>query len=211
MNKYRHLFLLFSLLCFGVACQPPVGDEPESELTEDPNPVEAGKKYAVDPKLSTIQWTASKVYGQHTGDIKIKQGNIWIEGKKITGGRVLLDMNSITVSDLEGKDKEDLETHLKDSDFFETEEWPVGKLIITSVMEKKDSSFTHEVKAQLTLKGKTKPIRFPATLTFSETGVKIESLFEIDRTRWGITYRGSLDNIIQKMVALKIEVLATPK
>ena len=48
----------------------------------------------------------------HTGTVQITDGSVTKDGEEITGS-FTIDMNTINVTDLEGKEKEGLETHLK--------------------------------------------------------------------------------------------------
>ncbi len=168
-----------------------------------------GDEFKILTDKSGVQWTGSKLTLKHEGNINIQEGEFWIKEGKITAGRVVLDMNSITVSDLEGKDKEDLETHLKDTDFFETHEFPTGKFVLTEIKELNDSTFTHEVSGNLSLKGISKRISFPAVITIEGNNFIANANFNIDRSKWGIVYKGRLDNIISDEINLNIMIQAS--
>ena len=82
-------------------------------------------------------------------------------------------MNTITVLDLQaGKGKEDLEAHLKGTDpekvdhFFNVKDFPTASF----VFKKFDGK---NLTGDLTIKGKTKEVSFPATVTVTDNEVSI--------------------------------------
>lgn len=205
MNKW---VLGWVLVAFLSGC----GMNPEGETMETqeaaPEASASGKEYVIEPERSGIQWMGAKITGKHEGTVSIQEGEFWVKDGELTAGRIVTDMNSITVNDLEGKDKEDLETHLKDTDFFESHEFPTGKLVITEVMPAKEKEFTHEISANLTLKGITRRITFPAVLDITEDSLIGNASFTIDRSQWGIVYKGRLDNAIRDEISLSVMVQA---
>ena len=70
-------------------------------------------KKEVKTSESTINWTGEKVTGSHEGTIQLESGYLMMEDDKITGGEFVMDMSTITVTDLSGEGKEKLEGHLK--------------------------------------------------------------------------------------------------
>ncbi|MFN7099754.1 MAG: YceI family protein, partial [Flavobacterium sp.] len=78
----------------------------------------------VDATQSSIKWVGKKVTGAHEGTINLKSGNLVFKSKKLVGGNFIVDMNSMTVTDLKaGQGKEKLEGHLKADDFFGTDKF----------------------------------------------------------------------------------------
>ena len=141
--------------------------------------------YTVEPS-SVVEWVGKKPTGQHTGTIGLQSGSLTIDNGKITGD-FTIDMNSITVTDItEADGKLDLEAHLKGTGkedgadhFFNVKTYPTGTFKLTSF----DGA---NVTGDLTLKGKTKTISFPATLTITDNEVTLESKpFEINRVDLG--------------------------
>ena len=146
-------------------------------------PVKPVKK-AVDVSKSNIAWTAAKVTGKHNGDVKIKSGTIEIDGNKLVGGNFVVDMTSLTVLDLQGKGKENLEGHLKSDDFFSTATHAEASLTITKVTAKAMAG-EYIVDGTLTIKGIKQPIKFDAKLEANKASAKIK----VDRTKYDIKYR----------------------
>lgn len=200
----------------------------ENSTVETATPTEAtsesteGTKFNVATDKSKIDWTGGKVSGdKHTGTLSLKEGNVAVKDGKVVGGNFVIDMNSITVTDITDAEKKGmLEGHLKGSNaensdhFFNTEKYPVGTFVLTSVTEENG---TQMVEGNLTLKDVTNTVKFPATVTITDTDVTIVTdNFEIDRTKWNVNYNsGSViqdlagDKIINDNIVLKLNVAAT--
>lgn len=180
-----------------------------------------GTPYAVD-SASTITWTGSKPTGQHTGIFKVNEGNLLVSDNRLTGGSFTISISSLANLDL-AKDPENkgkLEGHLKSPDFFDAGKFPTAKFEITSVEPYSADSAsaikdaTHLVKGNLTLKDSTKNISFPAKVTIDANTAAASADFNIDRTLWGMNYKGPenpQDWVIRKEVNIKLDIRATKK
>lgn len=153
---------------------------------------EAAKTFQVDPAASSINWLAKKVTGQHNGTTTIKTGELKVENGIITAGKLVVDMNSIVVEDLkEAEYNTKLVNHLKSDDFFSVEKNPESTFEIVSVEPIAGATAgtpNYTVKGNLTIKGITKSITFPATITQDGEKLKAAAQFDIDRTEWDIRY-----------------------
>jgi len=133
----------------------------------------------------------------------------------ITGGEFVIDMNSIENTDQEGQDKQDLQNHLRSSDFFDAEKFPTATFTITEVKSlegREDANYL--VTGNLSMKGITKSISIPAKVMVSENAVEVETpKFTIDRTQWDITYKSGIigtakDRLINDQIGLQIKLQA---
>ena len=169
--------------------------------------------YTVEPS-SVVEWVGKKPTGQHTGTIGLQSGNFTAENGKVTGD-FTIDMNSITVTDItEADGKLDLEAHLKGTGkedgadhFFNVKTYPTGTFKLTSF----DGA---NVTGDLTLKGKTKTISFPATLTITDNEVTLESKpFEINRVDFGVNYasKSVFGDLKDKFINDEIELVVKVK
>lgn len=164
----------------------------------------------VNTNESKLEWVGEKVTGKHWGTVDIKKGTLTLDGDKITGGEIHVDMSTIQVDDLEGDSKAKLTGHLKSDDFFSVEKHPIVKFVITKV--KADSKLkngnTHTITGKLTIKGKTETISFPARINVSDDGVTAFASFKLDRTKWDIRYgSGSFfDNLGDKTIYDEFQV-----
>ena len=136
----------------------------------------------INVKKSFITWTGKKVTGEHSGIIKFKDGVLSFKNKKVVGGVFTADMTTLQNTDQTGKDKAKLEGHLKSPDFFDTEGFKTAKLVFKTITYKKKNNY--EVTADLTIKGKTNPVKFDLVII----GNKADANFVIDRTKYGIQY-----------------------
>ncbi len=183
-----------------------------------------GTAYTVDT-TSVVNWTGSKPTRQHQGTFKLRDGALMVQDNALTGGKFTIDMASLKnidmATDIENKNK--LEGHLKSPDFFDVSKYPTATFEIISVSpfkadsSKKDLIFrdaTHTIKGNLTLKDSTKSISFPAKVTVDAKTAAASADFNIDRTQWGINYKGPnnpQDWVISKTVNIKLSISATRK
>jgi polyisoprenoid-binding protein YceI len=148
----------------------------------------ARKEVKIDTANSKIEWVGKKVTGRHNGTVMIKEGALLTEGGKLTGGEFIIDMTSIKVLDLEGEYNAKLKGHLMSDDFFSVEKNPTAKFVITSVNESTETDATHFISGDLTIKGITNKITFPATVSQKGDKVTANASFAIDRTKWNVRY-----------------------
>lgn len=173
-----------------------------------------GGEYKVDNKLSAIEWTGKKVTGQHTGIISVKDGSIQVEDGKIVGGNLIIDMNTIVVTDI--KDKETnakLLGHLQSEDFFGVTNFPTATLEIDKVEHKEGN--LHHVHGKLTIKGITHKIEVPTTVKMKDGKLVAIGETDIDRTLYKIKYGSGkfFDDLGDRMIyddfTVKFKVGAT--
>lgn len=201
--------------------------EADKATTTEKQEVKAadGTAYVAD-STSSVSWTGTKPNGSHTGTFKLKEGSLVAKDGSLTGGSFVIDINSINCTDLAGNEKEKnmLETHLKGDDFFDAAKFPTAKFEITGVEPFKYDSLTmkdvvmkdatHTIKGNFTLKDSTKNISFPAKVTIADGKVAAIADFNIDRSLWGLNYKGQnnpQDWIISKTVNIKLNLSAAAK
>lgn len=141
-----------------------------------------GEKKVVKTEQSKVTWKAYKVTGSHAGTIKLKEGFLVFDGKKLTGGEFVVDMTTLVTTDDLGEMKPKLEGHLKSDDFFGVEAHPTSKLVFTKATSFNKNSYT--VIGNLTIKGITKPITF----VVSVFGSKATATLKVDRAKYNVKY-----------------------
>jgi polyisoprenoid-binding protein YceI len=213
------LFLIASVM-LTVSCK---NDKTETPEVQDEAAVasDSSTPYVVDSAASIIEWVGAKPTGKHNGTIAISNGEVYLNNGKIESGKFTIDMTSITVLDLKAGDgKEDLEGHLKglgkeeDADhFFNTNKFPEGSFEITAV-NTVDAQTT--VEGNLTLKGITNPVKFPATITLDGNKMTLSTeSFKINRTEWNVNYKSKSifddlkDKFVNDDIELTVNVTAT--
>lgn len=194
--------------------------EDVSETASDRAVVSDGT-YEVLAAESVVNWAGQKplIEGYiNSGSIAVTSGTIAVAGDEATGS-FTLDMNTLSVSGTPAKPGAEsaLESHLKGERWFDVARFPEASFSITSVTPQADSdtTFVYDVTGELTLKGVTDTLTFPATIYTDEAGLlHAEADFEFDRTIWGVTassgsfFDGLADNAVADMVALSFSLIA---
>lgn len=176
--------------------------------------VSSASTFKADVKSSNLVWEGKKITGSgHTGNIKLKSGSFVMDGVNLTSGEFVIDMNSMTCTDL--KDKEyngKLIDHLKSDDFFSVAKFSEAKIKITSATHKGKNKY--DVKADLTIKGITHPIEFPADIVVTGTKATATALVTVDRSKFDVQYgsgsffEGLGDNLIEDNFTIALSLIA---
>ncbi|MFV5695213.1 YceI family protein [Flavobacterium sp. LB3P122] len=143
------------------------------------------QKKKVDAVNSSINWVGKKVTGQHNGTVNLKSGTLVFKGKKLASGTFIVDMTSLTATDLQGEYQGKLNGHLKSEDFFGTEKFPTATLVFKKIAVKAPNVYT--VTGDLTIKGITNPITFDLATTKNTAA----TTFKVDRTKYDIKYNSA--------------------
>jgi polyisoprenoid-binding protein YceI len=147
----------------------------------------AAVEYKVDTQKSKIEWIGKKVTGEHRGEIKLASGVLNYNGTNLNGGNFVINMNSMTVTDLQGEMNAKLLGHLKADDFFGVDKFAQSKFVITKVTAA--GSGKVNITGNLTIKGITQPITFPAAVSVkNDVLVAVANGIKVDRTKYGIKY-----------------------
>ena len=224
-------FLFIGILAGLFACSD-APDSYDAKTTEakDVSKTETGEKWDLDISASKIEWIGTKVSGYHTGEVPLKSGEIFINNGDVTGGKFVMDLANLTVSGPKGSDtagNNKLLGHLKSADFFDVSKHPEGTFELTNVQPYKGDAIkdtndvrqqeineykvtdpTHMISGNLTLKGMTKNIEFPARITVSGNTAEAIAKFNINRKNWDIVYPGKPDDLIRDDIHLGIAIKA---
>lgn len=162
--------------------------------------------YRVDAAASLLKWKGEKIGKQHYGTIDIKDGTLTKSDDNFSG-EFKVDMTTIKNDDItDAEYNAKLIGHLKSDDFFSVEKFNTTTLKIKSISSykpKKDQYGNYWVKGDLTIKGITNEIGFPAELKFDSNGFTAKADIVIDRSKWDVKYgSGSFfDNLGDKMIS----------
>lgn len=218
MDIKQLVFPIITASVLFTACES--APEADSAATGEEQEVEnmAGKGYNVNLSESTIEWVGTKPVGKHHGTINIQEGSLLVSDEGITGGKYVMDMTTIQPDDQDEEGNNKLGGHLKSEDFFQVEKYPTATFEITSVTEGVEQSedlimkdATHMITGNLTMKGITKSITFPAKVEVQDNKVIADANFNIDRTEWDIVYRNDKslgDNFIRPEINLDVHLAA---
>ena len=208
-NKISITYLILSIVAFFFGCRGPVPVKEENKNNASASSVSQGQKYTIDTKESVLTWKGSMVFDFDKGDVGyvyISKGELMIEKDSLVGGTVVIDMNTIEYGDKEKKNTP--VKHLKSPDYFDVEKFPISTFAITKVESVNVRSKTIKVTGNLTIKGITNSVTFPAEIEVKDGIVKANGKVVIDRTQWGIRYRSGkfYDNLADIAVSDDIEI-----
>jgi len=148
----------------------------------------------------------------------------------LTAGRFTMDMANMVVTGPKGSDatgNTKLLGHLKSGDFFDVTAHPEATFELTGVQpfsgtvqdsvdarqedisEYRVANPTHTISGNLTIKGTTKNVQFPARVTVSGNQLDALAKFNIDRREWNITYPGQPDDLIRDEIHIGIAIKAS--
>jgi polyisoprenoid-binding protein YceI len=199
-----------AVIGFASCTSAPEGETVETGEAQAVETLQGDNSFTVDQGV--MYWTGYGVGKQHTGEIKISEGQLSTSGTELVSGSFTIDINSLTVTDLdEDNGKSKLEGHLKSGDFFQGDQYPTGTFEITAVTPKTGTDgVTHSITGNLTLKGITKSITFDAEIMADAQTLRARTPdFKINRTEWNVMYGSDLigtakDKLISNDVTLSL-------
>lgn len=225
----KKIALMAALGLFVASCSSDKGAEATTAEAQEVKSTEGSKSIPLDAG-STVAWRGFKTFVQseHRGTVIVQDGTFDVAEGKLVGGTITMDMTSITCTDLEDEGKRGyLEDHLKSQDFFFVDSFPTVAFEIVEVLDSSEAAVQlhplptkySKVTGNLTMRGTTNSITFPAEVMVSDEGVKFMAPpFSIDRTLWGVKYHDREDasiaetlkeNLIDHFIELSIKVKAT--
>jgi len=209
--SYLKYFALCLIVSFSAACvQAPDADKSNAEAPKELKAANGAIAQPLDLNASKLSFVGTKPTGRHTGEIPIQSGNILLKDGKLTGGKFVLDLTNVKITDLQGEMAEKLAGHLMSEDFFNSEKHPKATFVITSVTPLNSKLNKYNVAGNLTVKDVTKSVTFAANVT-DQTNFKANANFNIDRTQWGMNYgndRSLGDKFINPIVNIGLTIVA---
>ena len=163
---------------------------------------------------SAIKWRGTKFWGlgSHEGTVALTSGEVCVTDGRLVGATFVADMRSIEVTDLPASDpvpRKRLRDHLLGEDFFSASAHPEARLIVSDVTLQSRSLY--RVGGQLTIRGITHPVTFYARIwTLTNARVQAQATIEVERHRWGVSYRGSTirDDLVDDIFTLTLTLEA---
>jgi polyisoprenoid-binding protein YceI len=145
--------------------------------------------------------------------LKFYSGEFNIANGLVTGGKFIIDMNTLTNTDL--KDAESnakLVNHLKSADFFDVAKHNTATFVINRAEDSGNGSCL--LYGDLTVKGITKPRMAEVILTQRDNTVMIAGILTFDRSEYDVRYGSGKffdnlgDELIKDEIDLRIKVFA---
>ncbi len=217
--QIRTIALILALPVFFSCKNDPKPGVPPSDFKQNAvkvtPPTEGGSLYKVTEGL--VHWSATYTVGKkgHEGTIQVESGELQVSQGQLVFGKVILDMNSITATDVKDpNDRRELDSHLKDSDFFETNKFPKAQFEFMEVLPNNTPNFNWVLSGTLTLKGIRAPVNIPVKVTLDGDTLVAESVgFPINRTQWGVNFNSgiigtAMDKMVDDIVPIYLKVTA---
>ncbi|MGB3775956.1 MAG: YceI family protein, partial [Leeuwenhoekiella sp.] len=175
--KFLPILSLAVLLTATISCKDSKNETEAGEAEKVAEASMQATKFMVDTDASNITWEGNKPTGSHTGDVKLESGVVKVDGDSLSG-TFLIDMTTITDTDLEGDQKTNLEQHLKgtvegkEGEFFNVQKYPTAAFEITDVMDKDGKKM---LEGNLTIKDSKNNISFPVTYSVDGNTMNLKS------------------------------------
>lgn len=148
--------------------------------------------HELDPAESRVVWLGRNLLNKHWGHVALAGGRVEFHRGEPAAGEATLDLRRITCSDLAGSDLHDvLIHHLESDDFFDVTRHPTARFSFDEVEVCSDKPGCRNLKllGELSLRGVTNPLVIEAAAGFTPEGrAALQSVFTLDRTRWGVIY-----------------------
>jgi len=222
MNNTIRFFGIFALLTLvGAGCFSSqnvvvdIDDDKDAEEVEETQETETTVElvvgsYTIDSQHSEVAWVGRKPGTAHNGTIDITEGSL-VTGEDVSG-EVIIDMNSIVDLDLDNEVmNKSLVDHLKSDDFFDTEAYPTATFTFTD-LQWGEGDENLQVTGVLTIKGVSNDVTFPAQVLPDNEAYRLRAQFELDRTKWGVSYGSesllgsAIDVIIDDMMTIGLDI-----
>lgn len=214
MKTLKTSFALLVMLAVVWSCGSN-GKTVETSEAQEVASTEDATSISVNTSNSVVTWIGSKPAGKHNGTISVAGGEVLVQNGTIVGGSFDLDINSLVVLDLPADSEWNgkLKGHLLSADFFDAENFPGAKFEITGAtpfaqadltadQEEFSTEFapatlsevmvenpTHFISGNLTMRGISKNITFPASVSLENGIVRAIANFNINRTDWKLMYQ----------------------
>ncbi|MBC6990389.1 YceI family protein [Hymenobacter sp. BT491] len=161
--------------------------------------------YQIQPATSQLTWTGYAEVGTWapSGTLKLHSGTFEYAGNALRQARLEFDMTSVAHADAK------LQEHLRSADFFDVQRFPTAVFVLRSVSQGQASGL-------LTVKGITRPVRFPMAVVAQADGLHVQGTALIDRTQFGVNYNSSsfFQNLgsyaVRNEFQLKFDVVGVP-
>ncbi len=222
--KYFSLAIIATSM-FLAGCEDPAANKPRATINNSANSSSnaatnanaaantsttavKGDALPITPETSKVEFTGSKVTGKHDGGFKQFTGMIDLVNGKAEESSVSVDIDMASVF----TDADGLTEHLKNEDFFEVSKFPRSTFKSTKIAaDSTKGADSYIVTGDLTLRGVTNSISFPATIKVSDTEVSVNSEFSVNRKDFGVNYAGMANDLIRDDVVIKLDLKSPRK
>lgn len=212
MKKY--IAIIFAGALLAVSCSDaPKGDN--ATVTDEKAAADSnGVVMNVDTNTSIVGFNGWGVGKNHPGKFKLNSGSFTVKNGMVTAGSFSININSLSMDQQEEMFQVNLRGHLLSPDFFDAAKSPEAKFEITGseafTPTAGDTSVVAgantKISGNLTLKGVTKNVSFPAKVDVTENGSATVANFIIDRTQWDMHYNDDKESAKDKFIAHDVNI-----
>jgi len=201
---------LAALFVLASACHNSASDAPHAATTSAAvaapasAPAANAEHLTFGPPNSRVTFVGTKMVGHHDGGFDRFTGTLDLSPEHLEASRVTVDIEMASVN----TDTERLTGHLRSGDFFDAEHFPHSTFTSTEIRAGGANGATHTITGNLTMRGQTHGVTFPATIAVTPGEVTANAEFTINRRDWGIVYAGMPDNLIHDEVLIRLAIHA---
>ena len=161
------------------------------------------RSYVLDPAKSHIRFHAVSRFVDADGAFRRFAGELRLEpGRQETAsGRIVVEVASIDTASQKRDD------HLRSPDFFDAARYSEAVFALTAVRAEGGQTM---VTGDLTIRGVTRPLSVPVTVTVADDSVRAAGRFVVNRREFGIAYQGWL-NPVRDEVTVSFELTAVAR
>ena len=150
-------------------------------------------RHEIDAAASVVGWAGRNAKYAHHGKIPVRSGSIEWQDGKVVSGEFVLNMQELRDEDLADENiRKVLESHLKSTDFFDTDRFPKAAFIFEKVQSINDDVAGQSnciITGKLTIKDVIREIEFPAmVVAMADGSINGQAHFDFDRTLWNVRY-----------------------
>lgn len=179
-------------------------EEEIEKITNLPN-----GEFTLSSELSKINWEGSRpaiLNYKNNGTLNVKSGSFSITDNKITAGQIIIDMESLKVTQAtKSESMAMLERHLKSDDFFGVDSFPEStiNLVDFTKTESFDTDTATNLVIDLVIKDISQEVSIPAEVYQQGDNIVIKGQAELDRTLWNIRYGSDkfFDNLADNAIS----------
>lgn len=160
------------------------------------------------PLTGTVTVLASKVTRAHTLLFQTWSGTLDPGDGTPQSAALSFEVQTasvITDPDDRGMMSEKLDEHIKSPDFLDVATFPTATFTSTAIEPGADAT-TYTVTGNLTVRGVTKSITFPATVTIADGTVSAKAEFSLNRKDFNVVYEGKPDDLVREEFVMQIDL-----
>lgn len=198
MRKALPLLALSALAL--AACQTSsLTDAEKAEIVET-DAAFSGEMKEIDAEQSVISFVGGSTIVDHEGKFTTYTASVDLDETEPANLEKATITAEIDLTSVE-TDSEGLDGHLQKADFFNTASGSTATFTSTSIVSKGDNMY--DVTGDLTVKGQTKSVTFPAEITNDY----LTATYEFPRKEWGVGNDQYKDKLLDETVPVSVKLV----